>query len=50
MKLVINNLTKTYKNGVKAIDNLSIEIGTGMFGLFCVCLFGIKKRKKIFIF
>ena len=28
MKLVIENLTKTYKNGVKAIDNLSIEIGT----------------------
>jgi ABC-type multidrug transport system ATPase subunit len=33
MKLVIKNLAKTYKNGVKAIDNLSIEIGTGMFGL-----------------
>jgi ABC-type multidrug transport system ATPase subunit len=33
MKLVIENLTKTYKNGVKAIDDLSIEIGTGMFGL-----------------
>jgi len=33
MKLVIKNLTKTYKNGVKPIDNLSIEIGTGMFGL-----------------
>jgi len=33
MKLVISNLTKTYKNGVKAIDDLSIEIGTGMFGL-----------------
>ncbi|WP_439130480.1 ABC transporter ATP-binding protein [Polaribacter sp.] len=33
MKLVIENLTKTYKNGVKAIDNLSLEIGTGMFGL-----------------
>ncbi|MEH6537517.1 MAG: ABC transporter ATP-binding protein [Psychroserpens sp.] len=33
MKLVIKDLTKTYKNGVKAIDNLSIEIGTGMFGL-----------------
>lgn len=33
MKLVIKNLTKTYKNGVKAIDNLSLEIGTGMFGL-----------------
>ena len=26
MKLVIKNLTKTYKNGVKAIDNLSLEI------------------------
>ena len=33
MKLVISNLTKTYKNGVKAIDNLNLEIGTGMFGL-----------------
>ena len=33
MKLVIKNLTKTYKNGVKAIDDLSMEIGTGMFGL-----------------
>lgn len=33
MRLVIENLTKVYKNGVKAIDDLSIEIGTGMFGL-----------------
>ncbi|WP_179315382.1 ABC transporter ATP-binding protein [Winogradskyella undariae] len=33
MKLVITNLTKTYKNGVKATDNLNLEIGTGMFGL-----------------
>ena len=33
MKLVIKNLTKTYKNGIKAIDNLTLEIGTGMFGL-----------------
>ncbi|MDC1379160.1 ATP-binding cassette domain-containing protein [Algibacter sp.] len=33
MKLIINDLTKTYKNGVKAIDNLNLEIGTGMFGL-----------------
>ena len=33
MKLTITNLTKTYKNGVKAIDNLNLEIGTGMFGL-----------------
>ncbi|MEK6493185.1 ABC transporter ATP-binding protein [Myroides odoratimimus] len=33
MKLVIKNLNKTYKNGVKAIDNLDLEIGAGMFGL-----------------
>ncbi|WP_413513855.1 ABC transporter ATP-binding protein [Myroides odoratus] len=33
MKLVIENLSKTYKNGVKALDDLSIEIGPGMFGL-----------------
>lgn len=33
MKLVIQNLTKTYKNGVKAIDVDNLEIGTGMFGL-----------------
>ncbi|WP_106793597.1 ABC transporter ATP-binding protein [Aquimarina sp. Aq78] len=33
MELVIKNLTKTYKNGVKAINNLNLEIGTGMFGL-----------------
>lgn len=33
MKLVIKNLTKTYPNGVKAIDALNLEIGTGMFGL-----------------
>ena len=33
MRLVIKDLTKTYKNGVKAIDNLNLEIGTGMFGL-----------------
>jgi ABC-type multidrug transport system ATPase subunit len=32
-KLVINNLSKTYPNGVKALDNVSIEIENGMFGL-----------------
>jgi len=33
MNLSIENLSKTYSNGVKAIDNLSLEIGSGMFGL-----------------
>lgn len=33
MTLKINALQKTYKNDVKALDNLTIEIGTGMFGL-----------------
>lgn len=33
MKLSISNLSKTYKNGVKALDNVSIEIESGMFGL-----------------
>src|SRR5690625_6096693 len=33
MSLVIQNLNKTYSNGVKAIDNLDLEIGAGMFGL-----------------
>lgn len=33
MKLKVNNLTKTYKNGVKALDGVNLEIGVGMFGL-----------------
>lgn len=33
MKLSINNLSKTYRNGVKALDRVNLEIGTGMFGL-----------------
>ena len=33
MKLSINNLSKTYRNGVKALDGVNLEIGTGMFGL-----------------
>ena len=32
-RLVIKNLSKTYPNGVKALDNVSIEIENGMFGL-----------------
>ncbi|WP_299124950.1 ABC transporter ATP-binding protein [uncultured Winogradskyella sp.] len=32
-KLKINNLSKTYSNGVKALDNVSLELENGMFGL-----------------
>ena len=31
--LVIKNLQKTYENGVKAMDSISLEINNGMFGL-----------------
>jgi len=31
--LTINNLSKTYDNGVKAMDNISLEFPKGMFGL-----------------
>ncbi len=33
MTLRIEQLSKTYKNGVKAINDLNLEIRTGMFGL-----------------
>ncbi|SEK85367.1 ABC-type multidrug transport system, ATPase component [Aquimarina amphilecti] len=33
MNLILTNLNKTYANGVKALDNLSLEISSGMFGL-----------------
>ncbi len=33
MKLTINNLSKTYPNGVKALQDVSLEIPKGMFGL-----------------
>ncbi len=29
----INNLSKTYPNGVKALDGINLEITNGMFGL-----------------
>jgi len=32
-KLKISNLSKTYSNGVQALNNVSLEIPTGMFGL-----------------
>src|SRR3954452_9504015 len=33
MELTIKNLSKTYKNGVKALDNVSLTIPRGMYGL-----------------
>jgi ABC-type multidrug transport system ATPase subunit len=32
-KLIITDLSKTYKNGVKALQNISLQIPKGMFGL-----------------
>lgn len=32
-RLLIQNLTKSYSNGVKALDNVSLSISNGMFGL-----------------
>lgn len=33
MELIIRNLSKTYSNGVKALDDVSLTIPRGMFGL-----------------
>ncbi len=33
MKLSINDLSKTYPGGVKALDNVNLTINSGMFGL-----------------
>ncbi len=33
MQLTIQNLNKTYGNGVKALDDINLSISTGMFGL-----------------
>ncbi|WP_420577874.1 ABC transporter ATP-binding protein [Ekhidna sp.] len=33
MNLMIKNLSKTYSNGVKALNDVSLDIPTGMFGL-----------------
>lgn len=32
-RLIINNLSKTYPNGVQALNDISVSIGNGMFGL-----------------
>ncbi|SUJ01872.1 Uncharacterized ABC transporter ATP-binding protein YbhF [Sphingobacterium spiritivorum] len=33
MNLLIQDLSKTYSNGVKALDHVNLEITPGMFGL-----------------
>jgi ABC-type multidrug transport system ATPase subunit len=33
MQLAITDLSKTYPNGVKALNRVSLDIGTGMYGL-----------------
>jgi ABC-type multidrug transport system ATPase subunit len=33
MKLIIKNLSKTYENGIQALQNVSLEMPKGMFGL-----------------
>lgn len=33
MNLIIKNLSKTYSNGVRALNDVSLDIPTGMFGL-----------------
>ena len=37
MELIINNLSKTYANGVQALQDISLEIPNGMFG-FDTCI------------
>ena len=33
MKLSIQNISKTYDNGVEALKDVNLELGNGMFGL-----------------
>jgi len=33
MQLIIQNLSKTYPNGTKALSDINLEIPTGLFGL-----------------
>lgn len=33
MELIIQNLSKQYRNGVRALDNVNLSIGNGLFGL-----------------
>ena len=33
MELIIHNLSKTYSNGIRALDSVDLQISSGMFGL-----------------
>jgi ABC-type multidrug transport system ATPase subunit len=33
VQLVVENLRKTYPNGVRALDGITLTVGAGMFGL-----------------
>jgi ABC-2 type transport system ATP-binding protein len=33
MELQVNGLSKTYANGVKALDNVTLNVPQGMYGL-----------------
>ena len=33
MQLIISNVSKTYPNGLKALNNINLTIDKGMFGL-----------------
>ena len=33
MRLVIDNVSKTYANNIEALKNVNLDIGNGMFGL-----------------
>lgn len=35
--LTISRLSKTYANGVRALDDVSLTIGSGLYGLLGLC-------------
>ena len=39
MRLIIDNVSKTYDNNVEALKNVSLEIENGMFGLLGCLLY-----------
>lgn len=42
MELEIEGLSKTYANGVKALDDVSLTIPSGMYGLL-----GSERRRQV---